>query len=135
MNMNGRHREVMTILAVESDYEIRNILAHIGRDGLDVVFSTTMEDTILFMSHNKIPDLIILDMNLNYDAIELAKYGRSIDKLLSIIFISKYPWIPLGVPLDRNTKFLKKPFTIATLLRAVRELIIYDQPEERSVSV
>lgn len=119
-----------TILIVEDDLDIRNILTIYLEKAYKVVSFSTGEDALDQYREVK-PDLVLLDIGLPYmNGFEVCEKIRETDEDTPIIFISanrdeqnKF----LGLKSGGND-FFPKPFDIQKLMTSIKKLIQRNQP-------
>jgi len=108
-------------LLVEDDDSQREVLADILRDeGFEVIECTTAESAELIVaSAGTELQALIADQNLagEMSGVALAHYARHQHPHMNIVIMSGAVVPPMPV----NTTFLRKPFTPARLLEAVRD--------------
>ncbi|WP_161939936.1 PAS domain-containing hybrid sensor histidine kinase/response regulator [Dissulfuribacter thermophilus] len=118
----------LTILLVEDEDMIRETLAgHLESLGARVIKTRLGEEAINILRYSEYePDLLIADLALlGMDGKRLLKEARAFYPELPGIIISGYPIdIAMDVDLDPElTMFLKKPFSVHDLTRAIKEIL------------
>lgn len=118
----------LAILLVEDEDVIREILAgHLESLGSRVIKTRLGEEAINILRHSECePDLLIADLALlGMDAKRLLREARAFYPELPGIIISGYP-LDIAMDLDIDpelTMFLKKPFSVHDLTRAIKEIL------------
>ena len=113
------------VLLVEDDEAVREFLVEsLSRHGFVVEMATSAEEALEHWSSARF-DLLVTDVVLpGIDGRQLAQQVRSMSAGTPILFMSGYTGDLLeDGDVDSSRAFLQKPFTSATLVDRVRELI------------
>ncbi|MGC4053526.1 MAG: ATP-binding protein [Paludibaculum sp.] len=117
-----------TILLVEDDAAVRAMTARIlSSNGYRVLEAAGGAEALATLERlNHLPDLLLSDIMMpGMSGYELAERVAASMPNLRILFVSGYPGAAAEkpTPIQINTPTLRKPFTSAALLAAVREAI------------
>ena len=122
------HTGYETILLVEDEESVREMITHILRDSGYTVFETSCgtEAYSLFETNKEKISLLITDVILpKINGREIAGYLTSIKPALKVLYISGYTddaVVHHGV-LEEQIAFLQKPFSPHFILMKVREML------------
>lgn len=108
-----------TVLVVEDDVLIRNLLVELLRDaGIHVVEAETADDAVPVSDESV--ELLLTDVKMpgSMDGVALARHARERHPNLKIIMVSGHA----AVPHDAADIFFRKPFELTELAQAVGEL-------------
>lgn len=124
-----------TVLIVEDEKKLRDILYEILIDEVKEVFSVGDGGNGYLMYQKKKPDIILVDINLpSISGIELIKKIRKMDQATKIIILTAYSDVPnlLAATELKLTKYLVKPLKGNELFNALN--IAIKELEEFNVS-
>ncbi len=115
------------VLLLEDDADLRDLLCDaLGTDGVSVRAFATPDDLLAATAEeSRHPALLITDVVLpGQNGVELSRALRDRYPALRTIFISGYTRSALvdGWKLDPDAPFIRKPFGVRDLLRAIREV-------------
>ncbi len=115
--MRERRLTTQTILIVDDDDEVREILAETLEElGYRVIGVSSAEEALLRLDMYAEPDLVITDVRMpGMSGLELAKRIRERGDCVKLLLMSGY-FLPQQIP----ERFLKKPFHMHELQSAVR---------------
>ncbi len=119
------------IVLVEDEHSVRDLVREIlQRQGYVVLEAETAEDALTIVAgHTGRLDLLLTDVVMpGMSGVALAERLRQSHPGLSALYMSGYVDQSLTSRSDaaRPTRFLQKPFTLETLLRAVRDALSSD---------
>jgi DNA-binding NtrC family response regulator len=117
-----------TILVVEDDEGLRSLMQHLFKQwGYDLLVAPTAEDALRTSAEHAGPiDLVITDVVLpRLNGPELATRLREARPGLKVLFTSGYSGDMVAAEMDlpAGATFLQKPFTVAGMLRVVRDVL------------
>ena len=111
------------VLLVEDDDLVRDCLAEALHDaGLDIEGSPSGEAALAVLRCAAAPKVLVTDINLGQgmDGLAFARAAREVHPGLPVVYISgRYPEMR---GLSKRERFLPKPFTAPTLLRAIADV-------------
>ena len=113
----------MDVLLVEDDDLVRDCLAEALHDaGLDIEGSSSGEDALAVLRREAAPKVLVTDINLGrgMDWLAFARAAREVYPGLPVVYISGRYGELRG--LSNRERFLPKPFTAPTLLRAIADV-------------
>jgi two-component system cell cycle sensor histidine kinase/response regulator CckA len=114
------------VLLVDYDGEVRSLFRNaLTESGFDVVEAGGSFEAIRHCRYNKKINVLIADVDMaDLSGIELADYLHKRQPEMRVIFISG------AVPeqLDPNAILLTKPFTPATLIMVLRDVLGFPPP-------
>lgn len=123
----GFRRPVPYIVLVDDDHQVVDYLKEaLEEDGGYTVTATTSGKDALAIIKERVPDLVILDLNMpEPDGFELLKLARAQFPNLKILTISGYLHGPLlkAARMFGAIATLEKPFTPEALMGKVREIL------------
>jgi hypothetical protein len=116
-----------TVLVVEDDDDMREVVARIlGQQGYSVIVMPDGREALRTIeSHPGVIDLLVTDVVMPHmQGTELAAHVAARWPEVRVLFMSGYaqPMVPPGV-LGKNIELLEKPFTEASLLAKVRQVM------------
>ena len=112
----------MRVLVVEDDKEIRNFIrSSLSVEGFEVQTAVSVSEAKA-MLHNKLPDVMVLDLGLpDGDGIELVCEVRKQHNLPILIVSARHQETQKILLLDAGADdFLTKPFSVGELLARIR---------------
>ena len=124
-----------TILVVEDQPEVRSVVHNaLSRHGYRVLMATNGSEAVdIAMAHGDRIDLLITDVVMpGLSARELAERFRHQHPAGRVLYMSGYTddtVVQRGI-LEQRVEFIQKPFTPATLLRRVREVLKSKVPRD-----
>jgi CheY-like chemotaxis protein len=111
------------VLLVEDDDLVRDCLAEALHDaGLDIEGSASGEAALMVLRRVTAPKVLVTDINLGHgmDGLAFARAAREVHPGLPVVYISgRYAELR---GLTGRERFLPKPFTAPTLLRAIADV-------------
>ncbi len=113
----------LDVLLVEDDELVRDCLAEALHDaGLDIEGSASGEDALAMLRRDTAPKVLVTDINLGHgmDGLAFARAAREVYPGLPVVYISGRYGELRG--LTGRERFLPKPFTAPSLLRAIAEV-------------
>ena len=119
----------MQVLLIEDDALLRSSLADtLGAEGMDVNGLANAEDALILLGAGQVPDVLVTDIDLGegLDGFDLADVARARHPDVGVILISGTRPQDAGRPLNRHERFLRKPFSPATLAAAIKEAAAAD---------
>ena len=111
------------VLLVEDDDLVRDCLAEALHDaGLDIEGSASGEDALAVLKGAAAPKVLVTDINLGQgmDGLAFARAAREVYPGLPVVYISGRYGELRG--LSSRERFLPKPFTAPSLLRAIADV-------------
>jgi DNA-binding NtrC family response regulator len=121
--MNDKHK----ILVAEDDEQLlRFITIALIKNGYDVISVTNGSEALMHLSSLKSPiDLILTDYILpDMNGKELFQKANILQPEVKLIFTSGYA--DLFDTHEKNTQFIKKPFSLNTLTKHIRHILDVD---------
>jgi CheY-like chemotaxis protein len=115
----------MQVLLIEDDALLRSTLADtLGAEGIDVSGLANAEDALILLGAGQVPDVLVADIDLGdgLNGYDLADVARSRHPDIEVILISGMTPDACLRPLRHHERFLRKPFSPATLAAAIREI-------------
>jgi len=122
----GERKE--TVLLVEDEISVRNLVSHILRSsGFEVLEAADGEEGLaIFHAHSQAIEMVVTDVVMpKLNGLEMARHILSRKPDARILFLSGYsddPMPSMKMP-HENCAFLHKPFTVANLLQKIGEAI------------
>lgn len=122
-----------TILVVDDDLPVRSLVRRmLTQDGVTVLEAASAEEAMAICKRHKSPiQLILADIVLpKMNGLELAEGLRSAYPDIKVLFMSghtDYAFLAHEV-LDPDNNFIQKPFTLDTLIRKTREVMLAYPP-------
>ncbi len=113
----------LDVLLVEDDDLVRDCLAEALHDaGLDIEGSASGEAALAVLRREAAPKVLVTDINLGHgmDGLAFARAAREVHPDLPIVYISGRYGELRG--LSGRERFLPKPFTAPSLLRAIADV-------------
>ena len=112
------------VLVEDNDVAARGVSMALEAYGHEVMVVDDRR-TLIAALESSLPDAVVMDVVLyGEDGVTLSRGVRDRWKLLPIIFTTgreEYPGLPDAL-LDRNTRYLQKPYDIVELIQTVRDL-------------
>jgi two-component system, cell cycle sensor histidine kinase and response regulator CckA len=124
----GRPQRVETILVVEDEEEVRNLIRRVLEDeGYAVLAVSQGADALMLgKSYDRPIDLLLADLSLpDMNGRELAQRIRSARPEMKLLYVSGHAdtaVVEFGI-FPEGMLFLPKPFTPADLSKRVREVL------------
>lgn len=122
ISMTGKKR----VLVIDDDESLRFLNKSILEiDDYEVVTAKSSEEALALLSTIKVPDLILLDVQMEYMdgpqfLLKLEELQPSIIKTVPIIFLSAMD----KVPETKASGFIRKPMEIDSFLATIRRFMI-----------
>jgi CheY-like chemotaxis protein len=121
--MAGRTTEAKTVLLVEDDLTIRDILQdQLEDDGYDVVPASNGRQALEYLTQDTLPDLIILDLMTpivtGWQVLEHLRAEPALAQIPVIVVTASSGNKPSGA-----VKILRKPFRLDALFETVRSCL------------
>jgi DNA-binding response OmpR family regulator len=116
----------MKVLLVEDDELVRTTLVDMLVDaGFEVTEAASPEEAIGENGAAEQPTVLITDINLgsSLNGFDVAAAAHRLWPAVSVLYISGLPFTPKGQELDPRDRYLSKPFSGNSLLRAISELL------------
>jgi CheY-like chemotaxis protein len=113
----------LDVLLVEDDDLVRDCLAEALHDaGLDIEGSASGEAALDMLRRDAAPKVLVTDINLGHgmDGLAFARAAREVHPGLPVVYISGRYGELRG--LSGRERFLPKPFTAPSLLRAIADV-------------
>jgi CheY-like chemotaxis protein len=111
------------VLLVEDDDLVRDCLAEaLHEAGLDIEGSASGEAALAMLRRETAPKVLVTDINLGHgmDGLAFARAAREVHPGLPVVYISGRYGELRG--LTGRERFLPKPFTAPSLLRAIADV-------------
>jgi len=113
----------LDVLLVEDDDLVRDCLAEaLHEAGLDIEGSASGEAALVRLRGKAAPKVLVTDINLGHgmDGLAFARAAREVHPGLPVVYISGRYGELRG--LSGSERFLPKPFTAPSLLRAIADV-------------
>jgi DNA-binding NtrC family response regulator len=111
----------MRVLLIDDDALVRQTLADtLAAEGIEVDGLACAEDALVLLGAGQVPDVLVADIDLGpgLSGLDLAAIARERHPAAEVVLISGTAPVPCH--LGCRERFLRKPFTPATLAEAIR---------------
>ena len=113
----------MRVLLIDDDALVRQTLADtLADEGIEVDGLANAEDALVLLGAGQVPNVLVADIDLGpgLSGLDLAGIARERHPAVEVVLISGTSPGPGQHALERNERFLRKPFAAASLAEAIR---------------